>query len=132
MKLPEGLKSVNFGPNFNKEIKLFQGLKTVIFYYNHYFSKKIKLSKELKVITVCKKFKLNLLPNNLEEICFNCNHGVNKNINYITNKIKKVCILSSKKILKNLPNSIKFINFDILIDSDVLNKYYSRTEVSGY
>ena len=147
VKLPEGLKNVKFGNNFNQEIKLFERLKNIKFgyYFNkeiklpsklesvifgHNFNKKIKLPKELKMISMRENFKLNLLPNNLEEININCFFGVGKNINYVTNKIKKIYISLSKRILKNLPNSVKFIVFENKRRNTLLDKYTSRIKTN--
>ena len=129
IKLPEGLENIEFGYYFNQEIKLPKELKSVIFGNN--FNKKIKLPIKLKVISISKKFKLNLLSNNLEKININCSYGfnLNKNINYITNKIKKIFVPSSMRILKNLPNSVKLIVFNSK-RKNVLNKFVSQIKIS--
>ena len=75
-------------------------------------------------------FKLNLLTNNLDEIRIIHNNEVrNENINYLTNKIKKIRVLNCKKILKNLPNSVKFIVFEFFREKKMLNKYTPRIKV---
>ena len=77
-----------------------------------------------------RKFKLNLLPNNLEEISINCYYGINENINYMTNNIKKMHVSDIERILNNLPNSAKFI-FLGNRTKKILNKYISQIKIKG-
>ena len=127
IKLPEGLKSIKFGWCFNKKVKLPEGLKSIKLDYS--FNKKIKLPEGLKVISIYEKFKLNLLPNNLEKINIEIYFRVNKNIYYITNKIKKICANGNIIILKNLPNSIKFIVFKSKKKKNILRKFELRIKI---
>ena len=130
IKLPEGLKSVKFDNYFDQEIRLPEGLKSAKI--GECFSRKIKLPIELKVISINTKFKLNLLSNNLKKINITCYYGfnLNKNINYITNKIQKICVSNPKNTLKNLPNSVKFIVFGNKKEQKILNKYVSLLKIS--
>ena len=129
IELPSGLKSIIFNYSFREKIKLPEGLKSVEF--GLCFDIKIKLPIKLKVISICRKFKLNLLSNNLEKININCYHGINKNINYITNKIKKVCILDNKIKLKNLVNSVKLIVLQNERGKNILRKFDLRIKIDS-
>ena len=71
-----------------------------------------------------------MLSNNLEKLNINYYYyRTCKNINYITNKIKKMYISVTKIILKNVPNSVKLIVFQNKEGNNILNKYISQINV---
>lgn len=150
IKLPESVKNVSFGYCFNKEIKLPESIENVSFggcfnkkvklppkveylLVGRSFNKNVKLNKKLRMVELSGYFKLNLLGNSLERIRIDLleMRVLNRNINYITNKVSVIDLrrlLIRMVKIKNLVNSVKYIYLEKKVNKRILKKIFIKNK----